>query len=252
MSTPEVSYFFGFAQADGHLEDGAGNKGRFRIEISAEDKCILEAFAKIIPAYTSITERTRDTNFKKASRLAALAAYDLAFRDRLKSLGFPAGRKSNIVSMPAEAIEKDYLRGFVDADGSVGLTRASIPFISLCTSSEYIKDSFLAYTNKLTGRIRRPGRNKRDNIYNICVFLEDAQLLIKDLYYEGALALPRKAASARSALAWSREPGTTRRFKMAWIRAEDATVLANNNAKAAELLNRTVRSVKMRRWRLNA
>ncbi|MFD5655064.1 LAGLIDADG family homing endonuclease [Streptomyces sp. NPDC127039] len=37
-----------------------------------------------------------------------------------------------------EFASRDYLRGLIDADGSVGFTRRGMPFISLSTSSTAI------------------------------------------------------------------------------------------------------------------
>jgi hypothetical protein len=52
----------------------------------------------------------------------------LEARQAFIDLGPPVGRKSQIVRPPALPFsEVDYLRGIIDADGSVGFTASGLP-----------------------------------------------------------------------------------------------------------------------------
>lgn len=63
LEVPDYAYMFGFLQADGHLSKGTGQKGRVSVELSARDVGILREFQRLTPYNSSITGRTRTTNF---------------------------------------------------------------------------------------------------------------------------------------------------------------------------------------------
>lgn len=65
LTVPEYAYMFGFLQADGHLRQGVGQKGTLTVELNARVTELLRTFQKLTPYYSSITERTRSTNFAK-------------------------------------------------------------------------------------------------------------------------------------------------------------------------------------------
>ncbi|MFF1479315.1 hypothetical protein ACFVYD_17430 [Streptomyces sp. NPDC058301] len=47
LEDPRYAYMFGFLQADGHLAQGTGQKGRLTVEISYRDIGILEEFRRL-------------------------------------------------------------------------------------------------------------------------------------------------------------------------------------------------------------
>lgn len=114
---------FGFLQADGHLAQGVGQKGRLTVEINARDIELLRQFQKLTPYYSSVSERTRSTNFAELHRSATWSLCSLEARTLINDLGLPYGRKSKTITPPrGEFSPRDYLRGIIDADGSVGFT----------------------------------------------------------------------------------------------------------------------------------
>ncbi|WP_369391086.1 LAGLIDADG family homing endonuclease [Streptomyces sp. CG1] len=253
LTVPEYAYMFGFLQADGHLSKGTGQKGRLTVEISARDIDILRAFQKLTPHYSSITERTRSTNFAESHNAAVWSLCSLEARTRINELGLPYGRKSKTITPPsAEFSPRDYLRGLIDADGSVGFTSKGFPFVSLTTASGAIASYLSDYGKDVTGSARNPKRNARDDIYNVLYMMELAQHLTADLYYPGCLSLERKRTAADSLSAWVRPSGmraayTTRR----WTESEDRILLKlNSPTAAAEVLGRTDKSCNLRLWRL--
>jgi hypothetical protein len=167
-------------------------------------------------------------------------------------LGLPAGRKAKRTAPPvAEIAARDYVRGLIDGDGSVGFTGAGYPFVSFTTASESMARYFESYAEALTGVPRRTNRTRRDGIFNPMHQFESAATLAGHLYREGDLALSRKAESAERVAAWVRPAGmrasSTRR---AWSAAEDELVASCLPlSEIAERLGRTVNSVSIRRWR---
>jgi hypothetical protein len=149
LARPEHAYFFGFLQCDGHLSENTRNRGRLSVELSIRDVALLERFQELVPYPTSITARTRSTNFMKRHTSAIWTLCALEARRELIELGLPVGKKSRIVQPPAGPFStNDYLRGLVDADGSVGVTSLGLPFVSFTTASEDLRDFFLCHSAK--------------------------------------------------------------------------------------------------------
>jgi hypothetical protein len=253
LTVPEYAYMFGFLQADGHLAQGVGQKGRLTVEINARDIELLRQFQKLTPYYSSVSERTRSTNFAELHRSATWSLCSLEARTLINDLGLPYGRKSKTITPPrGEFSPRDYLRGIIDADGSVGFTSKGLPFISLTTASTAIGTYLCSYAAKITGIERTIKRNARDDIYNILYWTEAAQALSDHLYYPHCLSLGRKRAAAHSLAAWVR-PADMRIApdRRRWAAWEDRVLLRlDNEAAASKELGRTEQSCSMRLWRL--
>ncbi|MGW2053501.1 hypothetical protein ACWCOZ_06165 [Streptomyces sp. NPDC001840] len=253
LENPDYAYMFGFIQADGHLAQQTGQKGRLTVEINVRDIGLLREFQRLTPYNSSITERTRSTNFAENHHSATWTLCSLEARTTLNRLGLPYGRKSRAIAPPRVPFSRrDYLRGTVDADGSVGYTAQGYPFVSLTTASTAVGAYLCRYARQLTGAERVIKRNARDRIYNVVYTKEAATALAEDLYYPGCLALERKRTAAASLGDWKRPPG----MKVApprqrWKSQEDHALLESGNAEAAaRILGRTVASCALRLWRL--
>jgi len=252
LNSPEHAYLFGFLQADGHLHRGKGNKGSLSVEVMASDRLILESFARLIPFHSGIYERRRTTYFKEAHASVAWYVSNQSFREELVRLGLPEGRKSAAIAPPIELRSSpDYYRGLIDADGSLGLTSPGFPFVSLTTASDLSAECYIDYLFRITGQLKSIRRNRRDNVFNIVVYKEDAQAVASRLYYDGCLALPRKSTKARDVGSWRRPDSMTRvSGRKSWTCDQDRIVLLEPTKIAASMLGRTVNSITVRRARL--
>jgi hypothetical protein len=253
LEIPEYAYMFGFLQMDGHLARDTGRKGRLTVEISARDESVLHQFQRLTPYPSSLTTRTRTTNFSSAHTSTIWTLCALEARERLAALGLPYGRKSAIVRPPRVPFaRRDYVRGLIDADGSVGHTAEGLPFISLATASTAIATYLCFYVRQTTGTERRTRRNARDGVYNVAYMRETAVELARHLYYPDALALERKHASAQRIAAWVRPDGIAKRPpSRRWRPHEDRALLEiGDPATAAHRLGRSTASCGMRLWRL--
>ncbi|MFK4067679.1 hypothetical protein [Streptomyces sp. NPDC029674] len=253
LRVPEYAYMFGFLQADGHLHQGAGQKGRLTVEISVRDIEILREFQRLTPYNSTISERTRSTNFAESHTSATWTLCSLEARTKLNELGLPYGRKSKRITPPrVEFSRRDYLRGVVDADGSLGYTAQGFPFVSLTTASTAVGVYLCRHVRQLSGVERLIKRNTRDGIYNINYEKEPAQRLAQDLYYPGCLSLERKQLKAEAIAAWTRpadmRAAHTRRRWKEW--EDEILLLACDDAAAAKELGRTEKSCHLRLWRL--
>ncbi|WUE65694.1 hypothetical protein OHB32_28575 [Streptomyces europaeiscabiei] len=253
LTDPEYAYMFGFLQADGHLCQGEGQKGKLTVELNIRDVDLLYRFKYLTPYNSSVTERVRSTNFTESCHSATWSLCSLDARTKLNQLGLPYGRKSTTIAPPPVPFSRrDYLRGLIDADGSVGYTGPGLPFISLATASAAIGSFLRAYAQAITGVERLTQRNSRDEIYNISYEKEAAQQLAADLYYPGCLSLGRKQVKADSFSRWVR-PVDMRIVnpRRAWSAHEDQMVLeACDIVAVATKLGRTEKSCRLRRWRL--
>lgn len=253
LEISKYSYFFGFIQADGSLRAFSRNRGYLEIELGEKDKEILELFKELFPGISfSISTRVRNTNFKKNYTSYTLRIFRKEFRDELLKLGLSPGKKFLNISPPKyNFCERDYIRGLIDGDGSVGITEKGYPFISISVQSEALKNYFCKIIEKITGERKRVVRNKRDNSYNIIVYQEKAQQFIKYLYYSNCLALKRKLKKAKEALQWKRPKNLKRIIlRKFWEPWEDDYILNHCLRESCKKLQRTEGSIEMRLWRL--
>ena len=252
LSIPDHAYLFGFLQGDSHHAAGSRQRGRVQTEIAQRDVELLREFQRIVPYPSSIRFRTRTTNFAADYTSATWTVHALEARTDLRKLGLPTGRKAAIIAPPTVAFSRpDYLRGLIDADGSIGFTAKGWPFVSIATTSEAIAAFFSAQVLQVTGATRKPGRNVRDGAFNVMVTNDPAAEMAAFLYYDGCLALTRKATAAARIGEWRRPAGMRARYtKRPWTPAEDAVILTRPIREMAAQLGRTERSVNARRWRL--
>lgn len=254
LSLIDRSYVIGLFQGDGSLKENTRNRGCFSYEISKGDADIVYKLANVFKPYVNvfIHERTRSTNFKDSYESIRLTIHNMEFRRELNEF-VPYGRKAAIIVPPNGLSKRDYIRGLIDADGSLGLTEKGRCFIGLCTSSEEIKEYILASILEVTGRRKILNRNKRDGVYNISLFDEDAQIYASFLYENTKLHINRKYEKYLQVMGWERTPGQVRILKKTWIPSEDLVVLSSDLSieEKMEILDRTKQSVKTRMWRLN-
>ncbi|MZE57049.1 hypothetical protein GTY86_38455 [Streptomyces sp. SID5770] len=253
LEDPGYAYMYGFLQADGHMSSQSRQRGWLTVEINARDIQILCEFQRLTPYNSSITERTRATNFSKGHHSAIWPLSSLEARTTLDRLGLPYGKKSKKITPPRVPFSRrDYLRGVIDADGSVGFTGQGFPFVSLTTSSTAVGAYLCHYAKKVTGAERRIKGNTRDGIYNVMYTKEAAVQLATHLYYPGCLALERKKTAAASLTSWERPPGMkVRAPRKPWTAEADRILLAAPTlAHAAAELGRSQSSCQVRRWRL--
>lgn len=245
------SYFLGLFATDGGFYETTRIRGRISIELAIKDKDILEKLQGVIPVKSTITTRTRDTNYMKDYTSARLDIHDRGFRDWLK-LNYDPGKKSNNVSPPKTSfVRKSFYRGVIDGDGSLGFTARGFPFLSLCTNSENIARDYINLIFEVTGRWKTTSRNKRDRVYNIAIYQEDAQIFAEYLYGDSEIHLDREYNAYLRISKWRRPRGMRRIISRRWTKEEELFVQNNSIKESCVKLGRTERSVKMKRWRLS-
>lgn len=255
ISPEYLSYSIGFLQGDGNNYAQSRNRGRISTEISLRDKDILDKMEKCLQGvYVGRGERTRNTNFKEEYKSCKLVVFDAETRKFLSRF-IPVGKKSDKVKPPVKEkfFEKyAYIRGLSDADGSIGMTCQNRPFWSLCTSSELVKDFVLLDIKDNFGFEKRINRNKRDNVYNIVLYDEDAVEYAKLLYTNATIFLDRKYIKYLEVLEWIRSIPKKKGKKKSWLPYEDKVVLDESISlkEKMSMLRRSRSSIVTRSWRL--
>lgn len=151
LENPFYAYLFGLIQTDGHLYQNSRNRGRLSIELGRRDEELLLKLQKRLPFNSTISYRTRKTNFSDKYVSVIWNIFEKRFRDFLIENGIPSGRKSKIISTPFCKYSKtDYFRGLIDGDGSLGLTAKGFPFLSFITASSEIAKEYLSFLKSIT------------------------------------------------------------------------------------------------------
>ena len=257
-----LSYFVGLVQTDGHLYQCKSrendHRGRLVIELSSRDAHILRTLANMIPCNFGIRERERDVvcnGRKYHSVTTSLSVSDLGFRMMVEKLGVPYGPKKDVAPSSWENLSvADYMRGLFDGDGSVGFAKNGMPFIGFVTQSqrmaEFVRDIISHWTSK---PIKKLQRNKRDNIYNLTVFREDAVVLADRMYYDGCVGINRKVELANSVRSWIRPAWMKKHsgHRLTWTdqdvcRLLEALLAGKTADEIGELLQRTKNSINVK------
>ncbi len=252
MNLEEKSYIFGLLGTDGNLYLTDRNRGKITLEVNIKDRDICEKLFSLVPN-SKLSERTRDTNYKQEYHSICFTNHQLSFRQELINFGFPLKDKTNNISIPIQTYsERDFWRGVIDGDGSIGYTAKDIPFVSLVTKSESLKQAYCEMLLHNFNIEKNISRNKRDNIYNIVVYKEEAQKLCEYLYSDATLYLNRKYQKAQEVLKWIR-PASMKKAPMrkAWDKEQDEYILTHSIKESIEHLKRTKKSIQSRLFRLN-
>lgn len=249
MNIENKSYVYGLLGADGCLRLESRNRGSISMEISKRDEDIVHKLSTLIPN-SIVSERTRNTNFKDNYQSITFANYHKPFRDMLIDFGYPTKDKKNLLTTPSSLYSKrDFWRGIIDADGSIGYTSDGSPFVSLVVVGESLKDEYLNLLDYEFGIVKNVKRNVRDSVYNITVKHEDALSLSNYLYKDSCLYIDRKYNSYLTLLSWKR---TSRKLGgRSFSDAEVDYILRHSIEECMEELGRSRSSIYMKKQRLS-
>lgn len=182
------AYWLGFLAADGYIIKGKnGAQDHVGITLKQEDKYILEEFKKDLESNSPIN--------RKETRLNGKIFYSNSFEfksqqmsDRLADFGIVA-RKSLILQYPTnipKEYEKDFVRGYVDGDGSVGINARKEYWFQINGTYDFLMgiQNFFNTSQKLI---------KRKNIYVLSYYgNHKVPNLLQQIYGEATIFLKRK------------------------------------------------------------
>lgn len=247
MNIQEKSYIFGLLITDGNLYL-QNTKGKVSLELNEKDKDIVEKLYSIIPN-SNISNRIRSTNFKDNYESITFVNCRKEFRNWLIDFGYPTKDKTNLASIPTkEYSERDFWRGVIDGDGSLGFIADGSPFISLVTKSENLKKHYCTLLKNQLDIDKNINRNKRDGVYNIVIKNEDAILLAKYLYENSTLYLNRKYDKYNEILQWKRTKKKI--IAKSWKQEEIDFILNHSLEESIKELGRSKSSIQNKKYKV--
>lgn len=213
------AYFLGFVQTDGYL-----SRKYVGFSLNAKDRHILEEFEKHFGG--KVSDRVRNTNFKNDSQLSEWRLNSVEFVKDLNALGIPCGKKARRIKpiKMSAALERHYIRGLVDGDGSLSVNAAGVPYLGFTTDSIVMKRYFRKFLQRFDIDLN-PDRNSRDSIYNFCIARTSAQPIATYLYDRSTVYLKRKKAIADKFRSWT---SPIRGKKINWTKAEIAILVRSD------------------------
>lgn len=247
MEVKNFDYVFGLLMTDGTVSS-IDQKARVVLELKYDDRDIVYKLADCVPGST-VRERTRDTNFKEGYHSIIFSNCHKEFRELLYSCGYPLVDKAESESAPYfDYNKRDFWRGVIDGDGSIGITGDGRPFVSLVTVSDILHYEFTTFLREELGIITVVNRNKRDNAYVFSLFNENAVKFCDYIYKDATIYMDRKYEAYKKFSTLENIPKSSGRRP--WTEYEDACILSNYVEDAAIMLGRSEQSVEMRLMRL--
>jgi hypothetical protein len=189
------AYFYGLALADGSIrEDPKRRSGAIAIELKESDAAVLHELSYQLPWKCNLSRRQRVSAFSGAPHNSvSLVCHTHDLRSQMVAAGFPIGAKSHICSPPNVGYDRAaFWRGYLDGDGSMGVTATGLPFVSLVTVSQSMCEAYLSFLNAVCGFTPKVNKNTRDNAWNIMITRKRAVDVLAATYADATIALPRK------------------------------------------------------------
>lgn len=194
IDTEEKAYWLGFLYADGYI----ANHGKMHmVELCLCEKDILHVvkFQKLMCAMKPIALKTSILNGKKflAYRFSIC---DINIVDDLISLGC-VPNKSLIIKYPniPSNLDRHFIRGYFDGDGSITYTDSKTLLVSLCSGSiDFLSHIQNIYINEIENYTEvKILKDKRSNVKTLAKGGSIAAISLLDyLYKDCSIYLDRK------------------------------------------------------------
>ncbi len=139
IDNEEKAYWFGFIYGDGYLSHTNNSTTRFGLSIMASDYDHMVKFKKAINFNGNISKYKVVSGYKVGVEYCRIIVSDDRFSNNLISHGL-IEHKSNIMQAPTgipEQLIKHWIRGFMDANGSIMITK----------NNEYCDDYGISFTS---------------------------------------------------------------------------------------------------------
>jgi len=194
--TPESAYWIGFLMADGCVTGGTGGHGyKLAVGLAEKDVRHLESLRSFLKSNHPLHEVVQ----QRAGRQHA-ATYLIVCSDRLcralishgvaERKTFTARASSNLT------FNRDFWRGLVDGDGSLGWDKTVRPVLSITNASRVLVDQFTLYLRSNGVQVADPTADR--STWRAKVSCGKAVRAARLLYSDCTVALARKRVLAHA------------------------------------------------------
>lgn len=185
--TEKSKYVIGFLMADGCV-----HKGSININISLQDRGVLDQVKGVMGYDGPIKDVMGGTYAPKM--YVRLSIHSKKLCDKLHEFGVTERKSLTARASSTLELDKDFWRGVVDGDGSVGINNRGYPFLELAGSLDLMTQfkNFCSYTASECKVNVVPFKS----IYRVRTMGSHAKCVIDTMYENNAISLPRKSAMA--------------------------------------------------------
>lgn len=196
IDTTEKAYFLGLLLADGSVTLDSVRKPNIRLELVETDKDILIKLRDELCSDASLYYN------KRSSRINGTYSFSIRSQqiaDDLAKFNIVPNKTylTNHIIFPEQFII-DFLRGYVDGDGSIYYS-GNLWHISITSHSEQLLIDFRNKIDELIKKERHLSQTKYNGVYKITWNGRDAQKIATLLYKDDAISITRKRAKAMAA-----------------------------------------------------
>lgn len=181
IDSEEKAYWLGFLYADGYI---GTNTNHIELALQTDDVLHIQKFANFI----NFAGKIQHNNIK-----SRISFRDKIMHNDLINLGcFP--QKSLALKFPSEdqvptVFLKDFVRGYADGDGYLGISKTGRPRLEFtCGSEVFLKSMY----KTMRWKKHKIYNDKRSNAKSLQYYGQDAYEILKGLYKDSNIYLDRK------------------------------------------------------------
>lgn len=181
INTPEKAYWLGVMYSDGYISK-ALYTNRFGLSVSSKDEEWLEKFITFLGYGTISRYQTTESSYKPGTSYSRVLIGNNKIVSDLEKWGV-AERKTKVIScMPNISFKDDFVRGYIDGDGSLGKDH---PYFQISGNYAFLQD--------IADYLGVPHRIHPDkNIFSLKYNRNESRYLEKRLYKNAVVYLERK------------------------------------------------------------
>lgn len=191
--TEESAYWIGFLMADGCVSWTGPHSAVISLCLAAVDRSHLDRFHKFLALTNKIYQN-------KSNGAWMVHASSTHIARRLAKFGV-VPRKTFIAQVKHLENNRHFWRGVIDGDGSIFVRENRHPQISL-VGFKTLLQQFLSFASTITPHrcSTRPHHGKDNGIHKTAISAAPAIRVIRALYEDCTIALPRKLETAKKLL----------------------------------------------------
>ena len=181
-NNPDSAYWLGVMYSDGFITKAGQYTNCFGLTISEKDSEWLENFKKFLKYNGTVKHYITNTTYKKGTKIAKLVVGNNKIVSDLKKWGVIEHKTFLLKKMPEIQYKDDFIRGYIDGDGSLA---KRLPHITISGTKDFLTD--IADYFKLNCKLYED-----KSIFSLQYNKLESEYLEKRLYQNARYFLERK------------------------------------------------------------